>query len=48
MCYMYQQVLISQNTLSKIHIPIYAFVIKENNFKSVMPFLLKTLPRILD
>lgn len=36
------------NTLSKIHIPIYAFVIKGDNFKSIMPFILKSLPRILD
>lgn len=36
------------DTLSKIHIPIYAFVIKAHHFKSIMPFILESLPRILD
>lgn len=35
-------------TLSKIHIPIYAFVIKANHFKSIMCFIHKSPPRILD
>lgn len=28
------------NTLSEIHIPIYGFVIKGNNFNIILPFIL--------
>lgn len=35
------------NTLSRNHIPIYTFVIKTNNFKNILPFILKSLTWIL-